>query len=192
MSTPSRENREQWIVTNISTRHLSLGTILAPALKPGDSYDLLLYLSMEQIGQSKAIKVALDRGWITLTKRRDEVDIDTVDDTNSDTALVQAEEGEAITLSDELDMAGSIIMNGNTLALGDGTTDNSGGIIDLQGGTLDGGDGDITSIDGYEVSASSGAPANNSRLRFHFTGDNLTISVKRANGTTASVTLTLA
>lgn len=146
---------------------------------------------MEEIGQSKAIKVALDRGWVTLTKRRDDVDLETVNADNADNALVQAEEGEAITLSDALDMAGSIMMNGNTIYSGDGSTDNSGGIIDLQGGLLEGGGGDITGIDGYEVAADSGFPANNSRLRFYFNGSNLTIAVRRANGTTGSVTLTL-
>ena len=180
--------REQWIVQNISSRHISLGTGRLPALKPNDSYDLLLYMDMEHLGQSKAIKSALDRGWITITKRRDGVDLESVNSTNSDAALVTAQEEEAITLSDGLDLAGSIHMNGNSLYMGDGVTDLSGGLLDVQGGTINLNGGDIENVNGIAL-GDSNAPANNSHYKLYFNGTQLKIIIKTSGGLTKTFTL---
>jgi hypothetical protein len=66
--------REQWLITNLTNKHLGIGDLpRLPTLDPGQCLDLLRYHTKEQAQQSRLLISLAQRYWISLTKVMDGV-----------------------------------------------------------------------------------------------------------------------
>ncbi len=66
----SRTQNETRIVKNLTTRSITLGDFKHPVeLRPGKSVDLLKHVSLDNIGRSKDLKLAVQLGWLQYKDR---------------------------------------------------------------------------------------------------------------------------
>lgn len=64
--------RESWFLKNIHSRDLTISDLdKAPAIAPNGTVDMLLYHTKQEIEQSDSLKDAIDLGYVSLIKRRD-------------------------------------------------------------------------------------------------------------------------
>jgi len=76
----NNDNRERWILTNISASELAFGELpLLPTISSGEAVDLLIYYEKDEIQQSKQIPMALTTGFISMQKVLDDISTDVED-----------------------------------------------------------------------------------------------------------------
>jgi len=69
MTINNENNRERWVLTNISLSELAFGELpLLPTISSGESVDLLIYYEKDEIQQCKQIPMALTAGFISMQK----------------------------------------------------------------------------------------------------------------------------
>jgi len=70
----NNDNRERWILSNISSVELSFGELpLLPTIASGESVDLLAYYEKDEVQQCRQIPMAFTAGYIRLQKTLDSV-----------------------------------------------------------------------------------------------------------------------
>lgn len=87
---PSKNSKEQWLVTNTTKRELAISDVLSiPAIRPGRTIDLLRYATREQISYSNVLTILIKRGWLTSKKiHQASGDSEPIDSSTADKAFL--------------------------------------------------------------------------------------------------------
>lgn len=86
--------REQWVVRNITQRHVNIGDLFrVPTISPGQNRDLLTYHTHGEITQSNNLATLLSTGWLRLTKSDvpSSVQINRIEQDELDAAIAEAD-----------------------------------------------------------------------------------------------------
>jgi len=94
MAIKENDNREKWLVQNVTNKRISIGDLpLVPVFQPGQCLDILQYEDKHRINQSKNLISVIELGYFTLNKKKGNVN-DIIDAEDAADAVTTAEENE--------------------------------------------------------------------------------------------------